>query len=288
MTLPPSRETTMHRCPRLLPLVTSVVLFAVLGAPPARAADKPPGLVAATSDVARIAELNEAGSAYYAAGDYRLAIEKFVEAYAIDHDSNLLFNLGRCYERLGETRLAIEKYEAFVAAPGADAEGRLRAESSLAALRRLRAEELRSRAEFVPEPDRAPHEPSAPPASGHGARAILPWVALGGGVAIAAAGAVVYVFGARDHDKVTSAPGYGDPHGVHPMTEAEAERYVRSGNTKKLLGGLGLGLGGALVGTSAVLFFTGAGRETPGERGSVAVALDAGPEGGTLALFGSF
>ncbi len=70
------------------------------------------------STSARIAELNESGARAYADRNYRAAIEKFVEAYAIDHDPNLLFNLARCYEKLGDLPAAIEKYEAFVAAPG--------------------------------------------------------------------------------------------------------------------------------------------------------------------------
>ena len=59
---------------------------------------------------ARVSELNEAGAKYYSARSYRRAIEKFIEAYAIDRDPNLLFNIARCYEELGETAAAIEKY----------------------------------------------------------------------------------------------------------------------------------------------------------------------------------
>src|SRR6188768_3442054 len=59
---------------------------------------------------ARAAELNESGARLYRARDYRQAIEKFIEAYAIDRDANLLFNIARCYEELGDTGAAIEKY----------------------------------------------------------------------------------------------------------------------------------------------------------------------------------
>ena len=64
------------------------------------------------ADAARVTELNEAGARFYREKNYRRAIEKFIEAYAIDRDPNLLFNIARCYEELGDTRAAIEKYTA--------------------------------------------------------------------------------------------------------------------------------------------------------------------------------
>ncbi len=44
---------------------------------------------------------------------------------------------------------------------------------------------------------------------------------------------------------------------MHPLTRAEAQRYVDAGDTKKLVGGIGLGLGGALLATSVALLLTG-------------------------------
>src|SRR5690348_4833334 len=113
----------------------ALALGVALASPAAHA--EPPS---SDAEAARIAELNEAGARAYNGRNYRAAIEKFVEAYAIDHDPNLLFNIARSYEKLGEVDAAIEKYEAFMAAPGADTEGRLKAKASLAELQKLRDE----------------------------------------------------------------------------------------------------------------------------------------------------
>src|SRR6478735_6538118 len=114
---------------------------AALGLSLSRLASAEPSAEATTNSTdgsARITELNETGARAYAERNYRAAIEKFVEAYAIDHDPNLLFNVARCYEKLGDLPAAIEKYQAFLAAPGADTEGRVKANASLAELERLR------------------------------------------------------------------------------------------------------------------------------------------------------
>jgi len=220
---------------------------------------------------ARIAELNETGARAYAERNYRTAIEKFVEAYAIDHDPNLLFNIARCYEKLGDLGAAIEKYEAFVAAPGADTEGRIKAKESLTEL-----EHLREQGGVTPREERATGGESAPPAAeasdGSGSTFnVWPWVTLGAGVVVTGVGATFYALGASDHAQVTDAAGYNDPSVVYPMTRAEAQGYVDSGNTKKLVGGIGLGLGGALIATGVVLLVTGKGAE-PAQTASFTLA----------------
>jgi len=226
----------------------------------ARAADPD----ASTGDSARIAELNETGARAYAERHYRTAIEKFVEAYAIDHDPNLLFNIARCYEKLGDLGAAIEKYEAFVAAPGADTEGRIKAKASLVEL-----QQLKEQGGVTPQQAAAPTDGSEASAAGSDGDAgskvnIWPWVTLGAGVVVTGVGATFYALGVSDHAQVTGAAGYGDPSVVYPMTRSEAQSYVDSGNTKKLIGGIGLGLGGALIATGVVLLVTGkSGSSTP-------------------------
>ena len=142
----------------------------------ARAAEPDPA-----ADPARIAELNEAGARAYAERHYRMAIEKFVEAYAIDHDPNLLFNIARCYEKLGDLGAAIEKYETFVAAPGADTEGRIKAKASLAEL-----QQLKEQGGVTPQDAAAPATGAETQASSSGDESsskvdIWPWVTLGAG-----------------------------------------------------------------------------------------------------------
>ena len=211
------------------------------------------------ADAARITELNEAGARFYREQNYHRAIEKFIEAYAIDRDPNLLFNVARCYEELGDTRAAIEKYSAYLNAPGADAAGRLRADQSLRALRRA-AEAGSGAAAARPGPRRRPRPQEAAattgrggaaPASGHRA---LAWSALAAGALLAAGGGVAFTSACATTTASPSAPGYGDPNAVSPLTLAEARDLSAAGDQKKLAGGIALGIGSALIATSVVLF----------------------------------
>jgi hypothetical protein len=194
----------------------------------------------------RVVDLNEQGSRLYAAGDYRRAVELFIEAYAVGQDPNLLFNIASCYEGLGDIEAAIEKYHDFLDAPTADVEGRPRAERAIERLR------LEAAAPVVVEPPPAPAPAPAPPVaapvdSGGGDPAWVPWVGLGGGAALVALGTTFYLMGASDHAKVTDAGGYDDPNAVVAMTRSEADDLVRSGNTKKQIGVLTASAGGALA-----------------------------------------
>ena len=236
--------------------------------------------VAEPGRAARAAELNESGARLYRARNYRQAIEKFIEAYAIDRDANLLFNIARCYEELGDTAAAIEKYTAYVNAPGADAAGRLRAEQSLRALRELRAGKTKTAS--PPPPGAGGSEPgedsgheaqpsAAAQTDGSSVRGTLAWGALATGVVLAGLGATVFYLGMQDHNRVTSSPGYGDPAAVNPMTLPEARALVDSGDWKKLAGGIGLGVGGALLATSAALFIWPGEAEGQSRAGKLAV-----------------
>lgn len=272
--------------PRFRPsrIAVAISLVALFPSPRLAVAAEPPDDAAS----ARVAELNESGAKLYADRSYRRAIEKFIEAYAIDHDPNLLFNIARCYEELGETDAAIEKYQEFVAAPGADTGGRARAQESMKALEKLRSEGPPPRAaasgDDTPPPAAAPD----PTAETGGSGSVLPWVTLGAGVLAAGAGTTFYVLGVRDHGRVTSAPGYGDAGSVHPMTEREARSLVSAGDTKKLVGGVGLGLGGALIATSAVLFLSGKQESPRNGDAALSFTVDPRPRSAALVVSGRF
>lgn len=234
-----------------------------------------------------VAQLNEEGTAFYQQRDYRRAIERFIQAYAMDPDPNLLFNIARSYERLGEVDAAIEKYEQFLNTPGADASGRSRAQESVRALR-----ESKSASSAAP-PAASQGEAAAPasssgasaPAQEDGGRSMLPWVVLGGGVVFTTVGVSLYLLGASDHNEVTDARGYGEANAVVPMTRAEAEDLVSSGDTKKLLGGIGLGVGGALLTTYVILLATSGSSSGPDD---VAFAVAPTSGGASMSLAGSF
>lgn len=237
-----------------------------------------------------VSELNEEGARLYEKRDYRRAIELFVQAYAIDRDPNLLFNLARCYEELGDSEAAIEKYEEFIAAPGADAEGRARAQASLRALRQLesaRAAEpvaVSPPSQPMPQPMPQPLVESPPRPSDQ--PSVLPWVTLGGGVVMVALGATFYALGASDHNRVEEDGAFGDPGAVSTLTRRQAEDLVSSGDTKKLVGGVSLGMGGALLATTVVLLATGSSSDV--DAGPIAFSMSPTATGATLSLRGSF
>ena len=84
---------------------------------------------------AQVQRLSDQGATAYQQRDYRRANELFQQAYAIDPDPNLLYNIARCFEALGDKQTAIEKYELFISSPGADSKGRLRAQDAVRLLR---------------------------------------------------------------------------------------------------------------------------------------------------------
>jgi tetratricopeptide (TPR) repeat protein len=279
------------------PLRSSFALLAsaalALAPSVARAADNRPG--PAPANASGVAQLNEEGAALYAARDYRRAIEKFIQAYAIDSDPNLLFNIARCYEELGETDAAIEKYETFLKTPGADTRGRQRARESLNALREAKnspaagaeppLEPSRSAAsaglDTAPEPAAANDEPSS---------SALPWVVLGGSAAFGVVGTAFYLLGASDHSKVTDAPGYADPSAVAAMTRRQADDLVSSGDTKKLVGGISFGLAGALAATYVVLLVSADDESSPEPTPAPALGFSLEPsrDGTSVLVQGSF
>jgi hypothetical protein len=258
------------------------------------AAQETPQAGASPSRSAALNQLTDDGFAYFKARDYRHAAEKFLQAYALDQDPNLLYNLARCYESLGDTDNAIEKYEVFLAKPDADPQGKARAREALAALR----EAKRKAAGRPPAIDRAPvlaaassttsaahldadTSESKSTSSFFRPRVIL----LGAGLLVTAAGAVVYALGAADHARVTDSAGYGTAGQVDPLTETQAHALVESGTRKKWIGGIGVGAGAALLATSAILFMTGSSAEADGREPSGRVAF--GPiEGGAAFTWG--
>jgi len=276
-----------------------MVTFGVLCAGRARAEEAVPTDPAARA--AEVQKLNEEGMALYRARDYRHAVEKFLHAQALDQDPNLLFNIARCYEMLGERGAAIEKYEAFLSKPDADPQGKRRASEAIRAMRQARettgaagpappapsaAVGAADRGEAERRPDTLPAAPAASSADSSFWNARL--VTLGAGVLVTAAGAVAYALGVSDHNKVTGSAGYGMPAQIDPLTEAQARKLVDSGNTKKLVGEITMGAGGALLITSAILYAVHAvGGRVP-ETSTVSLRVAPSTTGGGLLLEGRF
>lgn len=268
-------------------IVTMFALLALLFASSGARADESES----ASRIASASKLTDEGLSLYRSRDYRHAIEKFLQAFALDPDPNLLFNLARCYEGIGDSDNAIEKYEDFLSKPDADPQGRRRATEAVRALRQAKEEAAATPAP-LPRPVTAPPAREAPvpaPAVEAESSAFLnaTTVTLGLGIVSLAAGATSYMLGVSDHHKVTGSAGYGVMGQVDPLTEGQAQAYVDSGKTKKLIGVIGMGVGGALVATSAILFMTGSNSETK-QPGKVAIGVSPMGDGGRIVLQGRF
>src|SRR5215467_8376872 len=57
----------------------------------------------------------ETGLTYYGAGRYKESIREFLEAYRLSPRTELLYNIGRCYERLDDPGRASDAYARYLA-----------------------------------------------------------------------------------------------------------------------------------------------------------------------------
>jgi hypothetical protein len=247
-----------------------------------------------------VAKLTNEGMTFFRAADYRHALERFLQAATIDQDSNLLFNIARCYEMMGDRDAAIEKYEAFLAKPDADSQGKVRANEAIRVLRDAKARTAAASAPPVVATQAAPpiavHRTldvgsGGVNASDDGQRGLLvpAVITLSAGVLVTAAGVIAMALGSADHDKVTNSAGYGNPMQVDPLTQAQAQALVNSGNSKQLVGEIAIGVGGALLVTSAVLFVVRSPQDRPDkETGSVAFKIAPSTSGARVLLEGRF
>lgn len=278
MHLIPRQKFAQPHC-NLATLLVAAAL--VLSSSPSQAA----GADKSVAKSAQVDRLNEAGAGHYARREYRQAIALFSKALAIDPDPNLLFNIARCHERLGETQAAIDNYELFVSTPGADAQGRARAQTALAALRKSQEPPTSVAPPAVAPSTTAPTVATTVASPSAGPSSAVSWATLGGGAALVLAGATFYGLGSSDHRKVTKADGFGEDGEVVDMSLARAEKLVESGDRKKLFGGLGLGVGAALVATYIVLVST---DDSSSEPTDVAFSILPSTEGAAVTFQGSF
>ena len=104
----------------------------------------------------------------------------------------------------------------------------------------------------VEEPNKWPVVDAHPSSSPDGALSAWGWATLGTGVALVAGGALSYGLGEADHRAITDTAGYGTP-GVTDMTRQQALDLETDGYTKKTVGYVLWGVGGAALVTSVVL-----------------------------------
>jgi tetratricopeptide (TPR) repeat protein len=233
-----------------------LVLSALLATTPAIAQTEP------------FQEVFEEGIAAFQARDYETALQRFQRSYILSRRPELLFNIGLTLERVGRREDAIATLRQFVSLQPsspqrADAERRIATMQStslpvvtppvvtppvVAPPRVVTPPRVVAPPVVVTAPRTAP----APVAS----RPVWPWVALGGGAAAGIAGAVILA--------TTSDPGADDS----VIMEREYINALESNDTRRIVGAVLLGLGGA----AAVAGVVGLVRGRPsGERASLGV-----------------
>jgi len=222
----------------------------------------------------------EAGRLAYGDGRFDEALTAFQRAYELSHRSQLLYNIGQCFDRMRHDADALAAFQQFLAAEpespnAAEVRGRVAfleralATSATTADTPPAAEPSTASAETTtPE---AP-TPSAPPPAASSDPGAAPWVLIGVGGALAIAGAVLVGLGFMDVSTVENAAD-GARYATVRDADQQATPLIASGFA-------GLGVGVVLAAIGVVLAVSG---PSSGER---AATLRLGP--GSIVLQGSF
>lgn len=264
-------------------------LLASICAAPARAQDT-------TTDPERRAyELFRQSEAEYRAGRFAAAVALLEEAYRLDAEPVLVYNLARAYEGMGDLERAIDAYRRYLSdEPNARDRGAIEARlgtltrqleerRALDRLRQQREVEDPDRRDPRPDPDR--DDPRVDPERDQDDRGrrrdddtgdrsalvvALPWIVAGVGVAGIATGAVLGSMADARHDDAVAEPGF------FPAMELQqdAEGLATGANVAFVVGGVVLA--GGL--TWAVLTLVGGsddGRSAPGARATARARMPA-------------
>ena len=189
--LPPSRA-------RSLVLATALFALQGLSARNAHAQGKP----AATAQN-RAAELFKASLEAYRQGDFKQTVALLNEAYALDPQPVIPYNLGRAYEGLGDVDAAIDAYERYLKADP-KAPDRLSIEQRIVTLQRQRDEEKRRAEAAAVEQRRAEERAKQPHDEPPRSRSIGPYIVAGVGAAGLVAGGVFGLVATSKHSAATS------------------------------------------------------------------------------------
>ena len=152
------------------------------------------------SKSAKVETLAKKGAQAYRAENYRKAIELFREAHELQAVPNLLFNIGRCYEKLEEYDKAVKYYEDFAVAPGVGSKARREALD--------RADRLREIGEIDEKDQPRPTEEEieagkrAEKSGRESGSNTTAWLVTGGGAALLAGGTVFALLASSSADRI--------------------------------------------------------------------------------------
>jgi tetratricopeptide (TPR) repeat protein len=242
----------------------------------------------------------------YQAERFRQAAEGFEDAYALEPQAPLLWNIGRAWEQAGEMEKARDSYTKFLAHEDVDSELRIkvadalvRVGASLQSQSDARAEEQRiaearaalARAEAARAADAAagggsgPLDVSASRETPSKAPSPWSWVSLGVGVAGVAVGTWLLVDAKSNRDAVRSAIDGAQFGVVQTLSLADAEKLESHANRNAAIGVASLAVGGALTATGVVLAILTRGRST---ESNVSFGAQPRPGGASFSAVGRF
>jgi len=195
--------------------------------------------------------LTAEASKNFEAGRYDAAAGLFMKAYEIKPVSNILYNVGRVYEKAGDLEKALDHFERFVKAPNVEQAARQDAIERIKTIREVLAleapkEEPNATAKVEPAPKAAPDH-------------TLSYILLGaGGVTLVTSGVMAFLASSANTDFENAT------------TLSDRRDAADSGETFSIVSDSLLITGVVLTGVGAVLYFT------AGE-GEQATAIKLGP-----------
>ena len=196
---------------------------------PASSTQAGPAAAPSPAAHAHAADLFKKSVDTYRSGDFKQTIDLLNEAYALEPQSVLLYNLARAYEGIGNNDAAIETYEKFLARePNAKDRGAI--EQRLTTLRRQRDERLALEKKSASQPVPLVEPPEKPVHK----RSVLPYVVGGVGVVGLAAGAIFGVMANSKRDDAVAAPAQRDALGL----EDDAKSRATLSNVSFVVGGV--------------------------------------------------
>jgi tetratricopeptide (TPR) repeat protein len=181
--------------------------------------------------------LTSEASKNFEAGRYDAAAGFFLKAYEIKPVSNILYNVGRVYEKAGDLQLALDHFERFVKAPNVEQAARQDAIERIKTIREVLAleapkEDSKANATIEPAPKSGPDH-------------TLSYILMGaGGVTLVTSGVMAFLASSANDDFENAS------------TLAERRDAADSGGTYAIVADSLLITGVVLTGVGAVLYFT--------------------------------
>jgi tetratricopeptide (TPR) repeat protein len=200
-----------------------------------------PAFADSAADKQRAAELAAQSADHYKRGEFEVSAALLRQAYALYPEPNLLYNLGRSLESVGDAKGAVEAFRKYLDT-NAKIDDRGAIERRIKTLEAEIAErERREQTDKRPEPPPPPPQPvpkisqpaERPPEPG---LSPLPWIVIGGGVALIGGGALFGVQASDRHDQAVTEP-----------TGLEAQRLQDSAKSRATLANVLFIAGGAAV-----------------------------------------